>query len=263
LSTERYFFVHIMKTAGTSLHEMIACDVFAPQEMYPNNRDANRFDAYTRFDYMHALSEKRKRDVKFFSAHAPFAAKKVFGSDLRTIAFLRDPVARAISMLRHVKQRVPGYSQFALPVLYSKPRVSASFIRNFQTRVFAMDPMPSRGTVMTPYAVDPWRFELALRNLEKVDFIGIVEDFETSVRMLETFTGWSFSAIRHLNHAQKFVVPEGLAECIRRGNQQEIAFYEHAKGIYEERKKAWLESTPDRPTGQIAHVRVDTRPVGA
>lgn len=240
LDSQRYFYVHIMKTAGFSLLYMIKNQVLDRSLVYPTKDERDGVSAYADYAYIRALSDEHKRKYRMFSGHLPFCAREVLGTDLRTIVFLREPVARSISNLKHVKQRVVPYRNWSMEELYNDRSVFQPFVNNHQVRVFALKSLPQSGNILQGMTLGPADYEHALENLNRADFIGLSDDFEDSVRMLETFTGWRFRKTHRINKSPEYEVPENLPERIRQDNDFDVRFYEYAKKLYAERKAKWL-----------------------
>ena len=79
----RYFFIHVMKTGGTSfVFQMLAN--FEPDEAYPSAIDrASPTDVtpYASIPKMLALSPERRARIRVYAGHLPYVASELLGSD--------------------------------------------------------------------------------------------------------------------------------------------------------------------------------------
>ena len=138
--SQRFFFVHIMKTGGTSLVFHLLAN-FAPDEVYPGERDKRAPDdvePYASIADVLALSPERREEVRFYSGHFPYFVRDLLGVDVATLTLLRDPVDRTISVLRHFKRLWSRFRDSSLDEIYDDEFVFRHYIENFQTRVFAL-----------------------------------------------------------------------------------------------------------------------------
>ena len=70
---ERLFFIHIMKTAGTSFRYLIMRNC-APGTVYPYpSEDADLARAYSDPAYLLDLSDSRKESIRALMGHFPYA----------------------------------------------------------------------------------------------------------------------------------------------------------------------------------------------
>src|SRR5262245_49452200 len=104
------FFVHIMKTGGTSVRWMLLDGVLAPDELYPHKTDGEELEANDLF--LHHVNPFHVPDaipsepgpIKVIAAHYPYLARELMSYPVLTFALFRDPVERVVSHLRHIQR---------------------------------------------------------------------------------------------------------------------------------------------------------------
>jgi hypothetical protein len=71
---QRFFFVHVMKTGGTTFGTHIARN-FRADEIYPDRTvDRDLRVAYTQIGHLTSLPEERRRRIRVYRGHFPFVA---------------------------------------------------------------------------------------------------------------------------------------------------------------------------------------------
>ncbi|HEY5171044.1 MAG TPA: hypothetical protein VIK54_04885 [Acidimicrobiia bacterium] len=225
---QRFFFVHLMKTGGTSFAFQLRKQ-FQPNEVYPSAGFDRRDDAdiagYVSISRLLRLSPERRAEIRVYTGHFPFVASELLDPSLVTLVLLRDPVDRTISVLKHFKRLSKRYHEYALEEIYDDPFVFAHFIENHQTRMFSVtaeDKPEAFGSTMSYWAtasllglgappeneaadevdrdraiaaakesmVDERRFEVAKQHLARVDVIGFTEQYDEFIDELRRRFGW-------------------------------------------------------------------------
>jgi len=183
---QRIFFIHIAKTAGTSMRQMLQI-ALGQRAIYPSNRDlALRADGGypSQRELLGALPSVRPYRVLI--GHYVAGIMHDLPVRHRTATMLRDPVQRSLSMLAHV-ERHRGLSPEA--VLDSE-ELCAELIADHQTRLLAAE-MPRE--FMHPAADS---LDRALRTVAALDYVGITERFEESCRLFDAVFGTDVSSCR-------------------------------------------------------------------
>jgi hypothetical protein len=234
----RYFFIHVMKTAGFSLMRMILARVCTPEQVYPAREDGDRIGAVLEYARLRSITPERLARIKVFTGHFPYAARAHLG-DVRMFTLLRHPVERTISHLKHTVQQVPAFKGMPLDQVYANEDLRKVFYDNLQLRYFAVRSTEGK-SLFEPTPLGREHIGVALEQLSNVEVIGFTEEFEVFARMLVGTFGWNFRLIPRENQSTEAAVTEGLRERIAGDLKLELEFYEQAKKLYTERKQQFL-----------------------
>lgn len=113
-------------------------------------------------EFLDILRSGGTHEADIFIGHFPFALREEFESELTTVALLREPFARTVSMLKHrkLKSRQPDLAYEQL--LHHHDFVDRQ-IRDYQTKIFAFDSIERcPETVDLAFDVDEQRFKHAV-----------------------------------------------------------------------------------------------------
>jgi len=257
----RFFFVHVMKTGGTSFVFQMTAN-FAPAEVYPSEaldrRAATDVEPYAIVDDLERLTPERRAEIRVYTGHLPFVARELIGPDVVTLTLLRDPVARTISVLKHFKRLYARYRDLPLDAIYDDDIVFPHFVRDFQTRVFALDvadhprafagaadfrslraaleaPAGSHAALSPPITIDSARLARAQQNLDAVDVVGLNEEFGAFVSELRQRFGWWADGAEYDARANVSSEPwypsDALRARIARESANDQSLYEHAREL--------------------------------
>ncbi len=259
-SAHRFFFVHVMKTGGTSFVFQLLRN-FAPDEVYPDTaldrRSPTDAEPYASLTALEKLSPERRRAIRVYTGHFPLVARELMGPDVVTLTLLRDPVDRVVSVLKHFKRLWPCYHELSLDAVYDDELVFRHFVEHYQTRMFALtaagrtrsfasavefdtlhgalaDPA-KRAAALGPDAVvpvDAAALARAKANLATVDVLGVNEEFDAFVAALREGYGWWPAGETYDPRANVSEEPweasDALRARIERDNPLDRELYEHA-----------------------------------
>ena len=107
--TDRFFFVHLQKTAGTALIMRMRRH-FGRPAIYPDESDKGDVAAVISVDHLLRRWEARAESYRVVTGHFPLCTTELLGSGFTTFTILRDPVERTLSYLRHHRQLTPAAS---------------------------------------------------------------------------------------------------------------------------------------------------------
>ncbi len=91
--SEAIYFLHIEKTAGTSVHKFLL-DRLSKTDVCPARL----------IDHLEGASAESFRPYRVFSGHFTGALSDFLGIPLKTVTLLRDPVQRSISQYAHIRR---------------------------------------------------------------------------------------------------------------------------------------------------------------
>lgn len=178
-------FLHMPKTAGTSLRRMLQT-VLGMDAVYPSDNDLRRrpnglypseADILADYPSLRRYFVLAGHFLASFADHLP--------PPHRTAVFLRDPVLRSLSTLAHFHRtmKVEPHKLLDDPVFVEHQ------IRDFQTAVL--------GKRYNATSSQPWSriLDTALMTLEALDFVGITEHFPMSCRLFDTTFGTHVSSV--------------------------------------------------------------------
>lgn len=231
---ERWLFIHIMKTAGTSFRTML--ENHLGPAVYPTKKEVQQLPDgfYLRpSQFVEQLADGRLdlTGRQVVCGHYSAAFVETLPGAWRTATVLREPVGRTLSMIAHHHRRRRHKLDFRgrLPVAeyLDNPSFVASNLLNYQTKVFAAGPTDN---VNQPYPVDAAAFERARERLDAMDFVGLTEAFGDSVHMFERMSGLALGAdVLHAGKSPRYSTTEADIARIRDLVGYDIELYEIAR----------------------------------
>jgi hypothetical protein len=204
-------FIHIEKTAGTTLNYLFINNFIffyslKTWDIWSNNPN------YT-------VSEQHyKRFIRIFpfikgigGHHLRYLDNQVEESEMKFITFVREPIDRYLSHWRH--QRYKMNIDWTIEQFLDEPRFNNNMVRKF-----------SKSTSV----------EEAINVINKMDFVGVQEDFDTSLLLMksELSLGDDFSLdykYRNKGVSNNNTEPltKGILERIKKNNEKDIMLYNY------------------------------------
>lgn len=247
---QRFFFVHVMKTAGATLRERVSAN-FDPEARYPNWK-IDPPDAYFDIDRLRSLPPERQSCIRLYVGHFPYVVSELVG-EVVTVTLLRDPVERTLSLL---KQRSREHEVGrGLEEIYDGLIDEYDGLRfkrlagNHQTKIFAMRESDRLHNYMDPIELDLERVEIARRSLSRVDVIGFQEELPRFYRELSDRFGFSFEEVEDRHVSPPIEVPESFRDRIAADVALDSEFYEFARRLVASRRpvRSAQREPPARP----------------
>lgn len=139
----RFFFIHVMKTGGTSFADIIATN-FRAHERYPDaciTPDAHiftRIEAYLFVPGIVSSVNALRGQLRVVSGHVPYGVRSLLNDSFVAMTVLRDPIERTLSYLTHCQRYHIEHQNLALEQIYEDRWFHSTFIQNYQTKLFSM-----------------------------------------------------------------------------------------------------------------------------
>lgn len=231
-ATRPLFFVHIMKTGGTTLDNYVRSQV-TDERIYPTTEERAHDLGYMRLAPLLALPPERRATVEFYSGHHPYLAVELLDDDVETVTVLRDPVERTISYLKHCKRQHERHRDLTLEEIYDDPFVFKSAIRDHQAKLFAFRPEDDPPGFLGQIDVDDERLALAKEHLARVDLLGFTDRFAELVDVLARDRGWAPCEEPPARVSrERWDVTPAFRERIAEENAADVEFYAWARELY-------------------------------
>jgi Sulfotransferase family len=228
---DTFFFVHVMKTAGTTFVQHVHAN-FRPEEVFPHpERGEARRQAYFLLDELRALPPERRRQIRAYTGHYPFVASRLVDATV-TATLLREPVDRIVSTLKHCKRHDPRLADLPLEAIYDDGWVFPIYVHDHQVKMFAMTLDDKLESHLDVVAVDERRLTIAREHLAAVDLVGLSERYDHFVAAVQQRLGWTIGAVPNQRVSDEaWDVPRAFRRRIADDNAADLAFYEYAREI--------------------------------
>jgi hypothetical protein len=230
-SPDRFFFVHVQKTAGTSLAFRLRRH-FGRDAVYPRPSDDR--DAVLSVPH---LVERWRHDgdaIRVVTGHFPLCTTELLGGRFTTLTVLREPVERTLSYLRHHKV-FERDDERTIEEVYDDPFRFHGLVHNHMVKMFSLTVDEMNAGMLTKVDFAPEHLERAVANLRTVDVVGLQEDFEGFCEELRGRFGWDLGAPTVMNRTEQVEISDSLRERILRDNALDVALYEVAVELVRER----------------------------
>ena len=240
---ERFFFIHIQKTAGTSLRQHLLAN-FNWSEIYPPQQEndlGGYLVLYQMGGFLVGLPAAEQARYRLFHGHVPYAVTQRLALDTAptTITVLREPIARILSALNHKKRHRAEFANASLEEIYNNQKIFQGQLLNHQAKIFAVPNDSDLLSGYDPYPVGPEQLELAKENLNRVDVIGLQSDMPAFLAELQRKFGWETlkSDVRE-NVGSQSQVSQSFLDRIAADNEIDLAFYRYAQELVATRAAA-------------------------
>lgn len=140
---QRFLFIHVMKTAGTSFADQISAN-FGSESLYPEAVRApgstigDLIETYNCVPTLVREANARKESIRLVRGHVPYSVRALLEAEFVALTILREPVARTLSYLKHCKRHHKEHHDLSLEEIYDDPWFNETFLHNYQTKIFSM-----------------------------------------------------------------------------------------------------------------------------
>jgi hypothetical protein len=195
----RIYFLHIPKTAGSSVREMLRVNYH------------DKLCPYWNYDDLASSSENCIEKYDVSAGHFGMSLLNLLDRHPVTFTFLRHPIDRTLSHFMHVKRESNHpYHKYVIDMDISDfltDPITLPLVYNFQSRYMSFTPtgfdclsrFPSACSkpghlsvtweLMSYGMSDMDILDQSLRSLDKINFVGFVEDFDNSMTRLVQLLG--------------------------------------------------------------------------
>lgn len=224
---EAVIFLHLPKTAGTTLNRLIEWE-YPLLQMYSVDPVLFEWSAA----HLRKLSPRRLKRTRMFKGHMLYGLHKVLPQPATYITVLREPVDRVISAFYFMRS-------YKLHPLYWKFRRGNWTIDDF-VRWSRRDNVQSKIIAGANYE-EPCTAEIAETakdNLQRhFGVVGLSERFEESLALMKLRFGWQFNTYSSFNvtrsRPKRHDLSKSTLDLIIENNSYDVALYECARTIFE------------------------------
>lgn len=242
-----WLFLHVMKAGGTRFRGHF--EKSAAEALYPTQkqlRENIRPGWYLSSAEIINAVQSGQLDLsakKIIFGHYPYVIREFFPFPTRCATFLCDPVERSLAMIDHRRLSLgeAGKEMTDLEVL-EIPGFQSRQIRNYQTKVLGMSDDTDL-EVNAPIRDEAVLFERAMANLEAMEFIGLTNRMEESLRLWNSLSTLPVED-PSLTEAPP-PPPEPSAQLLDRVSallDKDIRLYAHAVDVFEQKVDALVEA---------------------
>ena len=226
-TTEALIFLHIPKSAGTTLNRLIEWE-YSLFEMYSVDPVFFRWSRAR----LWRLPKRRLQRFRVFKGHMPFGLHELLPQSATYITVMRGAVERVISAYYFMSNYMlhPNYWKFRREGWTLEDFVRRSPRENVQTKMIAGADYDAPCTAET--------FLRAKENLQHFSVVGLTERFEESLALMKLRFGWKLDSYSSFNvtrrRPKKRELPQSTLDLIAERNRFDMELYECARKCFEE-----------------------------
>ena len=233
---ERFFFVHLQKTAGTSLYMSLRRHL-GRDAVYPTPEYELIDQSSSDIELLRTAFERDGHRIKAVVGHFPLCTTELLAVPFTTMTVLRDPFERTLSFLRHRRDKVRHGA--SLDELYAERRTLHALVHNHMVKMLGMTTEQMTDGMATLVSFDDDFLRRAEEALERIDVVGLQDHFDDFAAELTARFGWELGGNLHVNatEAGPDDVSEWLERRIRIDNELDFRLHRYAVDLVERRAR--------------------------
>lgn len=233
-------FIHIPKTAGTTLRAIIE-DCFSEDQIhfiYLGNRTFPGMDEFLE------LSEESKRNIKIFCGHVDFGFHRNLPQTCKYITVLRKPVERTVSLYNHLLQEENARTDQSVADMQDRIKSANMSLQDFVCSGITVDTDNAQTRILSgespPFGQCRREILEKAKNNLREHFIvaGITEKFDESVMLMHKILGWPLPFYVRQNisadKAKKQIISQATLDTIKQYNEFDAELYSFAGKLLDE-----------------------------
>jgi Sulfotransferase family len=226
---QRFFFVHVQKTAGTTLWRRLKRQ-FAPEELYPGPSDGRPPTTTLVVEHLVERWNARRDEIRLVTGHFPLCTTELLDADFATLTLLRDPVERTLSALRHHREKTAADRELPLEQIYDDP-LRFELVHNHMVKMFALTVDEMTDGALTHVDFTSEHLRRAKERLATIDVVGLQSRFEEFCAALTSRFDWKLGPPQFANRTVPLEVANAFRERIANDNELDMELYEYAQDL--------------------------------